>query len=210
MSYKKGKRTLAKLRQADYKFTLLVNWVLQYMDIGVYESARKDKRQYLKIGKNERLIRNTQKILSLRNKSQLNAVIDILLDDSIVENLSVEDIKKLVIVAKKAYIDAIEKSKKLLDRTIKIFNLKETELTIQNHRRKGYIVLGKVNQYFVNYENNSHTSNCGVYTYPGLHYICIIDKTPNQQVGVDKFVNRIYALANDQVLARQINTLKIT
>lgn len=174
------------------------------------EMLRKDKRQYLKIGKNERLIRNTPKILSLKNKTELNEVIDILLDDTVVENLSVDDIKELVIVAKKAYIDAIEKSKKLLERTVQSFNLTETVLTIQNRRKKGYIVPGKINQYFVNYENNAHTSNCGVYTYPGLNYICIIDKTPNQQVGVDKFVNRIYALANDQILARQINTLNTT
>lgn len=46
MSYKKGKRTIKKLSLAHSDFTLLVNYVLRFMDIGVYESARKDKRQY--------------------------------------------------------------------------------------------------------------------------------------------------------------------
>lgn len=47
VSYKKGNRTIKKLAQADPKFTLLVNEVLNYMDIGVYESARSDKRQMM-------------------------------------------------------------------------------------------------------------------------------------------------------------------
>ena len=45
MSYKKGKRTVKKLALADDKFTLLVDEVLKHIDIGVYESARSDKRQ---------------------------------------------------------------------------------------------------------------------------------------------------------------------
>jgi len=46
MEYKKGKRTIKKLSLAHPKFTLLVDEVLKHMDIGVYESARSDKRQY--------------------------------------------------------------------------------------------------------------------------------------------------------------------
>jgi peptidoglycan L-alanyl-D-glutamate endopeptidase CwlK len=45
MAYKKGKRTIKKLSTADYKFTLLVDEVLKYMDIGVYESDRTLARQ---------------------------------------------------------------------------------------------------------------------------------------------------------------------
>jgi len=45
MAYKKGKRTIAKLALASYKLNALVNEVLKYMDIGVYESKRSDERQ---------------------------------------------------------------------------------------------------------------------------------------------------------------------
>jgi len=45
MAYKKGKRTIKKLSMANHKFTLLVDEVLNYMDIGVYESSRTLTRQ---------------------------------------------------------------------------------------------------------------------------------------------------------------------
>jgi len=45
MAFKKGKRTIKKLSTADYKFTLLVDEVLKYIDIGVYESSRTLARQ---------------------------------------------------------------------------------------------------------------------------------------------------------------------
>lgn len=46
MAYKKGKRTVAKLAMASYKLNALVNEVLKHFDIGVYESARSDERQW--------------------------------------------------------------------------------------------------------------------------------------------------------------------
>jgi peptidoglycan L-alanyl-D-glutamate endopeptidase CwlK len=45
MAFEKGKRTVKKLAQADYKLTLLVDEVLKNMDIGVFESSRTLKRQ---------------------------------------------------------------------------------------------------------------------------------------------------------------------
>lgn len=45
MAYKKGKRTKRKLLTADDKLGMLVDEVLKYMDIGVYESSRTAKRQ---------------------------------------------------------------------------------------------------------------------------------------------------------------------
>jgi len=51
MAYKKGKRTIKKLSTADYRFTLLLDEVLKYMDVGVYESDRstaKQKRMFAK------------------------------------------------------------------------------------------------------------------------------------------------------------------
>jgi len=45
VAFKKGKRTLKKLANADDRFTLLVDEVLKYIDIGVYESSRATKRQ---------------------------------------------------------------------------------------------------------------------------------------------------------------------
>ena len=171
------------------------------------ELVRKNKRQHLKIGKHTFLIRNTTKIVNLPKKEYLDDVIDVLLNPENVKNITPANLKTLVIQARKAYIDAIEKAKQLLETTIDKFNLEKTKVITKNKAYNGYIVPGKIKTYFVAYDQNKHTSNCSVFTYPDMNYICIVDKTPNQQIGVDKFVNRIYALANDQFLAKQIYTL---
>ncbi len=173
------------------------------------ELVRKNKRQHLKIGKNTFLIKNTTRIVNLPKKEYLDDVIDVLLNPENIENVTPANLKTLVIQARQAYTDAIEKSKILLETTIEKFNLEKTTVTAKNSRHTGYIVPGKIKTYFIAYNEDAHTSGCGVYTYPDMNYICIVDKTPNQQVGVDKFVNRIYALANDQLLAKQIHTLNI-
>ncbi|KYK22733.1 hypothetical protein AYK24_00465 [Thermoplasmatales archaeon SG8-52-4] len=171
------------------------------------ELVRKNKRQHLKIGNKAFLIKNTPRIVNLPNKEYLDDIIDVLLNPENIEGITPEDLQELVILARKAYTDAIEKSKQLLENTIEKFKLEKTTLDLKGGRKSGYIVPGKIKTYFVSYENNKHTSDCGVYTYPDMQYVCIVDKTPNQQVGVDKFVNRIYALVNDQLLAKQISTL---
>jgi len=173
------------------------------------EMARKNKRQHLKIGKETFLIKNTTKVVNLPKKEFLDDVIDVLLNPDNVEGVTPADLKTLVIQARKAYTDAIEKSKQLLDSTIEKFNLERTTVETSKQNHTGYIVPGKIKTYFVAYDGTKHTNGCSVYTYPDMNYVCIVDKTPNQQVGVDKFVNRIYALANDQLLAKQISTLNI-
>lgn len=173
------------------------------------ELLRKDKRQHLKIGKDTFLIRNTNRIVNLPKKDYLDDVIDVLLNPDNIEDVTPTDLKTLVVQARQAYTDAIEKSKLLLETTIEKFNLEKTTVTAKNSRHTGYIVPGKIKTYFIAYSEDKHTNGCGVYTYPDMNYVCIVDKTPNQQVGVDKFVNRIYALANDRLLAKQIHTLNI-
>jgi hypothetical protein len=173
------------------------------------ELIRKNKRQHLKIGKETFLIKNTTRIVNLPKKEFLDDLIDVLLNPANVENITPTNLKTLVIQARQAYTDAIEKSKQLLETTIDKFNLERTTIDVKNSRHSGYIVPGKLKTYFVTYDHDSHTNGCGVYSYPDMNYLCIVDKTPNQQVGVDKFVNRIYALANDQLLAKQIHTLGI-
>ena len=149
------------------------------------------------------------RIVNLPKKDYLDDVIDVLLNPENVENVTPANLKTLVIQARQAYTDAVEKAKQLLETTIEKFHLEKVTLDVKNSRYRGYIVPGKLKTYFVTYDHGKHTNGCGVYTYPDMNYVCIVDKTPNQQVGVDKFVNRIYALANDQLLAKQIHTLDI-
>jgi len=45
MAYKKGKRTIRKLNDADNRLIQLVDEVLKHIDIGIYESHRTIERQ---------------------------------------------------------------------------------------------------------------------------------------------------------------------
>ena len=92
--------------------------------------------------------------------------------------------------------------------------LKEAEETLkiisQNIELKdgtqftGYLVKGDLRTYAVNAHDDRHS----VYDYDTAQYICIVDKTNNAQVGKDRLVNRLFALANDKLVATKISTLK--
>jgi len=93
--------------------------------------------------------------------------------------------------------------------------LKETEdmfkLQVGTHRlqdgrtARGYVIKGKKNTYLLEVHDDPDKKN-GVYLYPAGNYVCIVDKSTSQ-VGMDKLVNRIYALHNDTMLASQIHTI---
>jgi hypothetical protein len=81
----------------------------------------------------------------------------------------------------------------------------EKQINIQMEQinvKEGYIITGKLRQYVV-----ANTERCEVYEYPSGRYICIVDKS-TAQAGKDKLINRLYALTNDQALAKDIHTLK--
>ena len=84
------------------------------------ELVRKYKRQHLKIGKNTFLIKNTTRIVNLPKKEYLDDVIDVLLNPENIENVTPANLKTLVIQARQAYTDAIEKSKILLSMPSKL------------------------------------------------------------------------------------------
>ena len=128
------------------------------------ELVRKNKRQHLKIGNKTFLIKNTPRITNLPKKDYLDDLIDVLLNPENIEGITPEDLQELVVLARKAYIDAVEKSKQLLETTIEKFKLEKATIDLKGGRKTGYIVPGKIKTYFVSYENNRHTNDCGVYT----------------------------------------------
>ena len=163
---------------------------------------------YLVLGDNEYKVRNTQKLIRLENQGDLLSAVTVLLDPTVVEGIQPEDIKDLIADAKTAYVDAITKSKQLLEETEKLFKIKQETVTLGNGKTKfGYVIQGKMRKYFVELNGNDiERSTCGVHDYNTGQYICIVDKS-NAQVGMDRLVNRIFALHNDSMLAPQITTL---
>ena len=98
------------------------------------------------------------------------------------------------------YEEAIRKSEQLLRETIELFKVKEMEVEHKNTTYKGYLVKGKTKEYLL-------TKELKIFEYPSMKYVCIIDKALDNQVHNDKIVNRMYALANDSLIANKISTL---
>jgi len=167
---------------------------------------RRKNINYLVLSDMEFRIKDTNKVLSLQNKHDLLEVITVLLDGKAIEGIEPEDIKGIIKGAKQAFITAVNKSKELLKETEDLFKIKVSTVTLDSgEERNGYIIKGKMNSYLLEF-NDKEDERAGVYTYPAGKYICIVDKSTSQ-VGMDKLVNRIYALHNDSLVASQINTL---
>jgi hypothetical protein len=225
------RRALCYQTQLDYdyfidsvnKCSLKVHNLLQLgIDITVYDDFdnitynvkfpidRKNRKNYIVINNEEYQIKNTNKFLTLQNTSKripLLVLVEKLLDNKIVKDVTINNIKNIIKQGRRTYEEAIEKSNQLLEETLKLFNLKEETKHIANATRTGYLIKGKLREYFLEVQNDdSHTGNCGVYDTKSEKYICIVDKSTSQ-VGMDKIVNRIYALHNDNLLASKITTL---
>jgi len=170
---------------------------------------RNKNLNYLVLGEKEYKVRNTHKLIRLEAQRDLLGAVTVLLDPEVVEGIRPEDIKDLIADAKTAYIDAVTKSKQLLTQTEKLFKLKRETTTLGDGKTKfGYSIQGKLRRYFIELnQNDLERSSCGVFDYTTGHYICIVDKGNITPVGMDKLINRIYALHNDSMLAPQISTL---
>lgn len=168
---------------------------------------RRRGSNYLVIGDNEFKVSNTDGIIRMSRYNDMLDVITSLLGGKVVAGVTADDIKDIIKDGKQAYVDAVNKSKELLEQTETLFNLETSTYDIAGTNRTGYRIEGKLKTYFLenNINSDSHT-NCGVYDFNTGTYICIVDKSTSQ-VGMDKLVNRIYALHNDALVAEQINTL---
>lgn len=170
--------------------------------------VRSKNINYLIIKDKEFKIKDTHRIIQLSSAQDLVTVLDIFMNPKILEGMGFSEIRSLVDAAKKEYIDAEEKSKKLLKETEERFNIQiNTYRFTDGHNRRGYLIKGKLDTYLVEVDENSSESKNGTYRFPSGQYVCIVDKS-TAQVGMDKLVNRIYALHNDSVLANQIHTLR--
>jgi hypothetical protein len=113
----------------------------------------------------------------------------------------------LIIVenARKNMEEAIRKSKKLLDDTLAKYSdrLKEGVFDIDRSRMEGYLVKGKIKNYFIG------KRHLGVYTFPQGDYLCIVDNHEGRMfTKTDKLVSRIYLLLNDEDLKGKVKTME--
>jgi len=166
---------------------------------------RKKSRNFLQIGKKEYAISNTNKLID-HYSSNMQDFVWMLLD---CVSVNVSQVKPIIADGQKRYIVALEKSKKLLESTKKKFDVKKESID----GKSGLVVEGKSgNKYLIqDDESSNHGSNYKTWIVrPNgkLDYRCIIDKTHKGQVGKDALVSRIFALANDVLIATSVHTLQ--
>ncbi|MHC5056946.1 MAG: hypothetical protein ACYTKD_19875 [Planctomycetota bacterium] len=169
-----------------------------------FRVVRKGGRNYLVNGDENYLIRDSERVVT---KSSLNKNRRERLDFAgLLEffrssfGLNMDQVIVLFKDGLRANQQAERRSQQLLAEAIKQFGVKKATATADKKEYEGYLVKGRSKTYFL-------TKDLKVFDYPSMRYICIVDKARDAQLTNDKLVNRIYALANDQLVAKDINTL---
>ena len=168
-----------------------------------FKLKRKANRNYLILDKKEFLITNSNLFIDNKGSSY-----NLEYFKNIMKSVKIElkDLMLIIKDAKKRYELAIKKSEELLKETLTKFKVEKKTI----NDKTGYVLRGKSgNQYLI--EDNSSNTNFKVWQVKGdeLDYRCIVDKNPTGHTGKDGLVSRIYALANDIMFAKDINTLKL-
>ena len=130
----------------------------------------------------------------------------LLLLDKYVEGVTPDDKTALIGHVNKEMSEAEKKSEELLVEACKVTGTQKEKRTIGGQADvAGYLIPGQVNNYFV------EETALRVYKVNGelLEYICVVNGRGDQGVGKDSLVARIYALHNDDMVTKQINTLRI-
>lgn len=170
---------------------------------------RKRNKNYIVIDDKEYQISNTEKIIKLTSARSMYEVINTLLNPDIVKINGPDDIVYIISHGEELYKKTKDKNKKLIENTEKLFNLEIITITFNGTHLRGYIIEGKLKKYFLDIgktDKESIFDRLRVYTYPNMNYICMIDKTI-VQTGPTNLINRIYALHNDSLIAKDITTL---
>ena len=132
-----------------------------------------------------------------------------------VKDFTVKDAQNLIATGLRTINEAIARSRKLLEDTVKMVKAQYITHTYGTKTIKGYMVTGMTgSKYLVacNKETFEKSYNgtdkfAGVYSMPTLTKICIVDKSIDQN-GFDIIVNRILALKNDAYIAESVTTLR--
>jgi hypothetical protein len=147
-------------------------------------------------------VKDTNRLLNLLSAVDMTRVINILVDPNIV-GITGADIKYIIKTGKEALAEERTKEKQMLDSAVKLFNCELLDDTLLDNGRtvSGYTVKGKLREYIVD------TKTLRVFEYPSGRYLCMVDKGQNEHANTARLVSRMFALANDSKLAKEITTL---
>jgi hypothetical protein len=163
--------------------------------------VRKKNINYLQIAGKEFKISDTNRLLNIERSTKMGQVINILLNKDIV-GLSGDDIKMVIREGIGNYKTEQENEKKLTSETFTMFKVEQGEFYFQNGLTvQGFKIKGKLREYIIDQKT------LYVYDNPTGRYMCMIDKVTRDHNHTARLINRIYALANDAMLTKEIHTL---
>ena len=166
-----------------------------------FHLARDKGKFFIKNDKTLYPVRDINAFIRVINADNIDRVLEILSNRKTVE-IPLDGIGQLLEGGRDRYESAIRKSLELLADTEKQFGIEKTREEFGGKTIEGYFVQGQLRRYFVCVEDLK------VFNADSGQYICIVDKGDiSQNVGADKLINRIYALANDSVIAQHVHTI---
>ena len=170
--------------------------------------VRRKNRNYIVLGNREYNVANTNTLINIEKSSSIDEVINKLLNPGIVRIDGPDDIRFIIREGENEYKESLERSEKLLEDTEKLFGLNQTHIDHDGTDYKGYMIHGSDKTYFLAVDLDSNYENSAkVFEYPSMKYLCVVDKSVDRSVSLDRVVSRIYALHNDSLIAKDINTL---
>jgi len=170
--------------------------------------SRKANKHFLTVGEKNYPVHDINRLVTIEGIRTVDKLIDLLVNPKVIE-VDISELGKIVEEAKKAYTLAEENAKKLLRDVEQKFKLQKQRVNIHGVNHEGYIIHGKLRDYFIAIINGGRDDErYDVYDYPSGQHRCIVDKIMGHaEVGVDRLIKRIYGLMNDSLIADSVRTL---
>lgn len=172
---------------------------------------RESGKNFIIIGEKKYGVSNSASLIKLENATYMHEVINTLLNPKVVKIDGPDDIALIILEGEELHKKDKNKNKEMIERVEKMFGIEVTQITNNGNRQRGYVIDGAMTKYFLDIGNTDKETvfdRLRVFSYPDMQYVCMIDKSVNQ-TGPSNLINRIYALHNDSMVAREIETLNL-
>jgi hypothetical protein len=170
---------------------------------------RASGKNYIFINNKKYGVSNTNALINMARFTRMHEVINTLLNPKVVRIDGPDDIADIIRKGEELHQKDKNKNREMIERVEKIFNLEIEEVKVSGVSSRGYIINGKMSQYFLDIgktDKETIFDRLRVYSYPDMQYVCMLDKSV-KQTGPSNLVNRIFALHNDSMVAKEITTL---
>ena len=174
--------------------------------------VRKSGKNFIVLDGEEYGVSDSNRLIKLNETRQMHDAINTLLNPKIVRIDGPTDIAHIINKGEELHEQDKNKNKQLIEKVEKLFKIEVATITNNGERQRGYVIDGKMAKYFLDIGRTDRETifdRLRVFSYPDMAYVCMIDKTV-QQTGPSNLINRIFALHNDSLVARDISTLNQT